>query len=94
MSGTRSPSRKAPATEAGGADAPVYWTIWRLSAWFFVFVWGAVAIILYFVGLMWQAIGWTAIDPVTTILVSFPLAFPATWATARWIRGLMDEAEA
>ena len=92
MSGTKSPSPKAPATDADTAE-PVYWTVRRLSLWFFVFAWGAVAINVYFVSLMWQAIGWPAIDPVTTIIVSFPLAFPATWLCAKWIRGLMDEAE-
>ena len=92
MSGTKSPSPKAPATEADGTE-PVYWTVRRLSLWFFVFAWGAVAINLYFIGLMVQAIGFRALEPVETMIWAVPLAFPATWLCARWIRGLMDEAE-
>ncbi len=94
MSSTKSPSLKAPATNMDAVTQPPYWSLRRLSAWFFIFVWGAVAINLYFLGLMWQALGWAHIAPVPSILIAFPLAFPATWASARWIRGLMDEAEA
>ncbi|MEP2531533.1 hypothetical protein [Shimia sp.] len=92
MSGTKSHSLKAPVTEIDTNEGP-YWSVQRLSIWFFPFAWGAVAINLFLIGLMWQAIDLPVIAPVAAILLSFPLAFPATWACARWIRGLMDEAE-
>lgn len=88
MSGTRSPSRKAPATEDDGR-----WSVAKLAVLFYPFAAAAVAINLFLLGLMWQALGWPAIAPVTAILWSVPLGVPATWAAARWVRGLMDEAD-
>lgn len=65
----------------------------KLAVVLYPFAAGAVAINLFMLGLMGQALGWPAIPPVTAVLVSLPLGIPATWAAARWVRGLMDEAE-
>lgn len=53
----------------------------------------AVAINLFMLGLMGQAVGLPAISPVSALLLSLPLGLPATWAVAKWVRGLIDEAE-
>lgn len=85
MSGTRSPSRKAPLTE----------NLWKLGALLWPFVAGAVAINLYLAALILHAAGWTpAMPPVTALIWSLPLSFPASWAAARWVRSLIREAEA
>jgi hypothetical protein len=54
---------------------------------------GAVAINLFLLGLMWQAVGIAALSPVTCVVLSIPLGIPASWAAARWVRHLIDEAE-
>ena len=52
----------------------------------------AVAINLFMLALMGQAVGLSALSPVTTLLLSVPLGIPATWAAGRWVRHLLDEA--
>lgn len=83
MSGTRSPSAKAPATRG----------LWRLSLLLWPFATGAVAINLFLLGLIGFSIGLPAIPPVTALWLSLPLGLPATWASARWVRHLIDQAE-
>jgi len=54
---------------------------------------GAVAINLFLLGLMWQAVGIPALAPVICVILAVPLGVPAAWASARWVRHLIDEAE-
>ncbi|WP_342744527.1 hypothetical protein [Pseudothioclava arenosa] len=51
------------------------------------------AINLFMLGLMWQFIGLPAIPPMTALYWSIPLGVPATFLFARWVKGLIDEAE-
>ncbi|SHM37562.1 hypothetical protein SAMN05444389_10825 [Paracoccus solventivorans] len=90
MSGTRSPSRTGPATEAA---RPQPRSRLRLALILAPFVWGAVAINLFMLALIGRALGWPSLSPVATILVALPLTLPATWLATRWIGGLIDEAE-
>ena len=53
----------------------------------------AVAINLFMLGLMWQAIGLPPIPPVPALILSVPLGLPANWLVTRWVAGLIDEAE-
>lgn len=53
----------------------------------------AVAINLFMLALMWQAIGLPALSPVTALILCLPLGVPANWAVTRWVQGLIDEAE-
>ncbi|MCW3783996.1 hypothetical protein [Defluviimonas salinarum] len=85
MSGTRSPSRTAPAIEGR-------WPVWKLGLLLYPFAAAAVAINLFMLALMGQAIGLTALSPVTTLWLSLPLGIPATWAAGHWVRHLLDEA--
>ncbi|MEX0350832.1 MAG: hypothetical protein AB3N15_15525 [Paracoccaceae bacterium] len=85
MSGTRSPSPKAPATEGR-------WPVWKLAILLCPATALAVAINLFLAGLIAHGAGFGAIEPVTAILWSFPLGIPASWLAGRWLRGLMDEA--
>lgn len=57
------------------------------------FVAAAVAINLFMLGLMGQAGGLPALSPGLALLLSVPLGVPASWAAARWLRHLLDEAE-
>lgn len=69
------------------------WSVRKLALLFYPFAAGAVAINLFLLGLMWQAIGMPAISPVTAVIFSIPLGIPATWLVGRWVRGMMDEAD-
>ena len=53
----------------------------------------AVAINLFMLGLLGQAIGLAALSPLTALWLSIPLGLPATWAAARWVRSLLRQAE-
>jgi hypothetical protein len=57
------------------------------------FATGAVAINLFLLGLMGQALGLPALPPVDALLWSLPLGLPATWASALWVRRMIHEAE-
>ena len=65
----------------------------KLYVLLFVFTMGAVAINLFMLSLMSQAIGLSAVSPTTALLLAVPLTFPANWLVTRWVRGLMDEAD-
>ena len=96
MSGTRSPSKAAPATERTPEDQARFearWPVWKLGVLLYPFSAGAVAINLFMLSLLWQWIGWPAIAPINAVIASILLGFPATWAAGRWARSLIDEAE-
>ena len=86
MSGTRSISKREPRTEGG-------WPRWTLGLLLYPFTAAAVAINLFMLGLMGQAIGLPALSPVASLILSVGLGVPATWAAAIWVRRLIDEAE-
>ena len=74
-------------------DTPPPISFRRLYAILWVFTAGAVAINLFMLGLMGQAVGLPALSPVTALIASIPLSFPANWLVTRWVRRLMDEAD-
>ncbi len=86
MSGTKSPSRKAPATEGK-------WPVWKLAILLYPATALTVAINLFLAGLILHSAGFGSIEPVPAILWSIPLGVPASWLAGRWVRGLMDEAD-
>ncbi|MFC0341809.1 hypothetical protein [Paracoccus niistensis] len=51
------------------------------------------AINLFMLGLISASAGGPSLSPVATLIVAVPLTIPATWLAARWVGGLMDEAE-
>ncbi|GAB1361905.1 hypothetical protein MASR1M32_11410 [Rhodobacter sp.] len=69
------------------------WRVWQLAALLYVFVAAAVAINLFMLGLLMQAIGFTALSPVAALAAAGPLGIPAAWAAGKWVRRLLDEAE-
>jgi hypothetical protein len=74
-------------------DAPSGLSFGKLFLLLYVFTAGAVAINLFMLGLMGQAIGLPALSPTTALMLSLPLGLPANWFVTRWVRGLMDEAD-
>ncbi|MCK7611106.1 hypothetical protein [Roseibium sediminicola] len=69
------------------------WPLRKLAILLYPFTAAAVAINLFMLGLMGQAIGLPALSPITSLWMSLPLGVPATWLVARWVRRLMDEAD-
>lgn len=57
------------------------------------FATAAVAINLFLLGLIGIAMDLPSITPTVALWLSLPLGLPATWAAARWVAGLIDEAE-
>lgn len=75
------------------APPPRRRTGWKLALGLFPFVAAAVAINLFLLFLMLQAVGIDALSPRSALLWSIPLAVPATWAAHRWVTSLIAQAE-
>lgn len=73
-----------------GADR---WPVWKLGVLLYPFAAGAVAINLFMLSLMAQVIGFTALSPHASIVGGLVLGVPAAWASGRWARQLMDQAD-
>lgn len=68
------------------------WSRRKIAMVLYPFAATAVAINLFLLSLMSQAIGLPALPPLLALALSLPLGIPATWAFARWVEGLLDEA--
>ena len=68
------------------------WPVWKLALMLYVFAAGAVAINLFMLGLLGQAVGLPALSPEMSVLAAIPLGIPAAWASGMWARRLMDQA--
>lgn len=90
MSGTRSPSKMAPATSTGPAKPVVSLKLYLLL---WPFATAAAAINLFLLGLIGVAVGLPPIAPTTALWLSLPFGLPATWAAARWVARLIAEGE-
>ena len=69
------------------------WSVRKLAILLYPFAAATVAINLFLLSLMGQALGFPAISPALSLWLSVPLGVPATWLAAKWVRGLMDEAD-
>ena len=69
------------------------WPVWKLSVLLYPFAAAAVAINLFMLALMAQAVGLPALSPNTSIVGGIILGVPAAWASGRWVRRLMDEGD-
>ncbi len=92
MSGTKPdcPEQVPPNNDGGTAGR---WSVGKLAILLYPFAAAAVAINLFMLGLMGQAIGLPAISPGLALWLCIPIGVPAGWFAARWVRGLMDEAD-
>lgn len=76
-----------------GAPRPTQrWPAWKLALLLYPFTAAAVAINLFMLGLIGQAVGIGSLSPNDSVLWSIPIGIPAAWLVGRWVRGLMDEA--
>ena len=94
MSGTRSPSKTEPATDPTAAGDEGRWPVWKLAILLYPFAATAVWINLFMLSLLTSWLGLSVLSPQMAALLALPLGLPATWAAARWIGGLIAEAEA
>lgn len=69
------------------------WSVRKLGILLYPFTAAAVAINLFMLSLLGQAIGLPALSPLTAVWLSIPLGALATWPAACWVRSLMDEAD-
>ncbi len=67
-------------------------SIFKLSLFLYPFTMAAVAVNLFMLTLAWQRIGLPALSPITSVMISLPLAIPVNWVAAKWVRRLLDEA--
>ena len=74
-------------------EADDRWSILKLGFLLYPFTAAAVAINLFMIGLLGQAVGLPTLSPVLAISLSVPLGVPATILVSRWVRRLMDEAD-
>ena len=68
-------------------------TTLRLWLLLYPFTAAAVAINLFLLFLMLQALGIPALSPLHALIAAIPLGIPATSMTAAWVTRLIDEAE-
>lgn len=69
------------------------WSRRKLAVVLFPFVAAAVAINLFLASLIGASFGLPVLIPRLALALSVPLGVPAAWATARWVEGLLDQAE-
>lgn len=74
-----------------GGDAR--WPVWKIAVALYPFAAGAVAINLFFLSLMGQAIGLSAISPSSALGGGLILGAPAVLWFAGRMRRLMDQAD-
>ncbi len=77
----------------GDEDDEGRWPVWKLALLLYPFSWGAMAINVFLLGLMWQGIGLTAITPVDSLWLGALVGVPANWFFAVKVRAWMDEAD-
>ncbi len=73
-------------------DTP--WPLWRLGLLLYPVVLMAVWLNLFMLGLLATWLGWPNLSPVTALIAAFVLALPVDLLAARWIRRLLDRANA
>lgn len=69
------------------------WSRRKLAVVLFPFVAAAVAVNLFLASLLGASFGIPVLSPLLALALSVPLGIPATWAAARWVDHLLDQAE-
>jgi len=70
------------------------WTVTRLSLVIYPFAAPAMAVNLFFLGLMGRAVGGPDVTPAIALGLGLAVGVPTAVAAGRWVRGMMDEADA
>ena len=69
------------------------WPVWKLSILLYPFAAGAVAINLFLLSLLGQVFGLAVLSPNVSVIGGVILGVPAGWASGKWARHLMDQAD-
>ena len=69
------------------------WPVWRLALLLYPFAAAAVAINVFMLGLMGQAVGLASLTPTAALALGALLGVPAAWWCGHRLRALMDEAD-
>ncbi len=77
----------------GSPTSALRWSRRKLAVVLFPFVTAAVAVNLFLASLLGAAVGLPVLSPLLALVLSLPLGIPATWAAARWVDRLLDQAE-
>ena len=77
----------------GDAENDRPWPVWKLALLLYPLAAGSVAINLFMLALMGRTFGLDELSPVASVAAGLVLGIPAAWATGRWVRRLMDEAD-
>ena len=89
---TAKPQPASPQPASPPADAP--WPLWRLGLLLYPGAVLAVWLNLFMLGLMATWAGWPNLSPRTAFLAAFAVALPVDYLAARWLRRLLDRANA
>lgn len=68
-------------------------SLWKLAVVLSPFATTAVAINLFLASLMFPHVGLSVLSPLQALLWSLPLGIPGSLLAARWVQGLLHEAE-
>lgn len=68
-------------------------SLWKLALMLSPFATTAVAINLFLASLMLPQVGLSVLSPLHALFWSLPLGIPASLLAARWVQGLLHEAE-
>lgn len=90
---TRRPQGRAMHPVENAAPMENRWSVRRLALTIYPLAFGAVAINLFFLGLMSRGVGLSGVSPHTALLLALPLGVPVAWAFARRLRGWIDSAQ-
>ncbi|MCV6823376.1 MULTISPECIES: hypothetical protein [Halocynthiibacter] len=74
-------------------DTSRIWPLWKFAVVFYPFASTAAAINIFMVFLLLQALGIVAISPVVALIFGLVTGPYFSWLAAKWIRGLIMEAE-
>lgn len=69
------------------------WPVWLWALVLYPFAFGAAAVNLFFLTLITQTVAWRAFTPIESIWGGVVLGVPGAWIAAKWIRGMINEAE-
>ena len=69
------------------------WTVAKLAILLYPLAAGAVAINVFMLALLGRALGIPELSPIASVVAGLLLGIPAAWATGRWVRRLMDQAD-
>lgn len=57
------------------------------------FIYGAVAINVFMLGLVLAAAEWSSLSPSESLILALPLSVPCLWVATRWVQHLLRLAE-